>query len=127
MREVDRYGYGALPRFAIELALEEAIVNAIKHGNRCDHSKHLNLMATVGPKQAEITVEDEGAGFDRCCVPDPRTDENLEKSTGRGLLLIESYMNSVKWSNNGRRITMIRRNDASECPKGCDAATAVKH
>jgi len=126
MEEVDRCGYRPLPRFAIQLALEEAIVNAIKHGNCYDCGKNIYLTATVTSEQTEIVVEDEGRGFSRCCVPDPRSEENLHKCSGRGILLIESYMNSVKWSNRGRRITMVRRNDDSDCPKGCDAADAVK-
>jgi serine/threonine-protein kinase RsbW len=119
IQEAMRQGYAPLPCFAIQLALEEAIVNAIKHGNHYDQTKRIYLQAKVGPEETEITVEDEGKGFDRCEVPDPRCDENLEKCSGRGILLIESYMNSVKWSNRGRRVTMVRRNDLNDCPRGC--------
>ena len=53
-----------------------------------------------------------GSGFDRSSVPDPTEEENLEKCSGRGILLMEAYMNSVKWSNKGRRVKMIKRNEA---------------
>jgi serine/threonine-protein kinase RsbW len=62
------------------------------------------------PARAEIIIEDEGPGFDRKGVPDPTSDENLEKCSGRGILLIESYMDEVKWTNRGRRLKMVKRN-----------------
>ncbi|HUB27845.1 MAG TPA: ATP-binding protein [Tepidisphaeraceae bacterium] len=97
--------------FAIKLALEEALLNAIKHGNRQDNSKQVHVRITITPRQTEIIIEDQGPGFDRSTVPDPTLDENLEKCTGRGILLIESYMNKVQWSRGGRRLRMIRKND----------------
>lgn len=111
MEEVERQQYAPASVFAIKLALEEAIINAIKHGNKHDPAKSVHVEARISPQSAEISVEDEGPGFDRICVPDPRRDENLHKCSGRGILLIEAYMNSVKWSNRGRRITMFRTND----------------
>lgn len=111
MEEVERLGYAPASVFAIKLAVEEAVINAIKHGNKYDLGKKVHIEAQISPEQAEISVEDEGPGFERCCVPDPRRDENLRKCSGRGILLIEAYMSSVSWSNRGRRITMIRTND----------------
>lgn len=116
MDEVEHLGYAPGPLFAIKLALEEAVVNAIKHGNKYDPRKKVFIEAKVSPRCTEIVVEDEGPGFNRCCVPDPRCDENLQKCSGRGILLIEAYMTSVKWSNHGRRITMTRTNDAEASP-----------
>lgn len=110
MAEVERLAYCEAALFAIKLGLEEAIVNAIKHGNKFDPAKKVFIQAEISPTEARITVEDEGPGFDRCAVPDPRADANLEKCSGRGILLIESYMTGVEWSNRGRRLTMMRRN-----------------
>ena len=93
--------------FAIKLSLEEALINAIKHGNRLDPNKKVTLWANVMPGRAEIIIEDEGNGFDRNGVPDPRIEENLEKCSGRGIFLIESYMREVEWSNGGRRLRMV--------------------
>lgn len=109
--EVTRYKYNSDSLFAIKLALEEAFVNAIKHGNKLDPNKHVYVEALVGPSQTEIIIEDEGPGFERSSVPDPTAPENLEKCSGRGILLIESYMTSAAWSHNGRRLHMIKRND----------------
>ena len=96
--------------FAIKLALEEAMINAIKHGNKLDVSKHVYVKAKITGALAEFVIEDEGPGFERCAVPDPTLIENLEKCSGRGIMLIEAYMNSVEWSNRGRRLRMIKRN-----------------
>jgi serine/threonine-protein kinase RsbW len=109
--EVERLAYCESAMFAIRLGLEEAIVNAIKHGNKFDLAKKVYVQAEISAAVAKITVEDEGPGFDRCEVPDPRADANLEKCSGRGILLIESYMHGVEWGNRGRRITMMRRNE----------------
>ena len=107
MNEVLKHNFGTETVFAIRIALEEAIVNAIKHGNRQDPSKKVFVEAKVTPKRAEITIEDQGEGFKRSCVPDPTAEENLYKCSGRGVLLIESYMDSV-WSRGGRRVRMVK-------------------
>jgi serine/threonine-protein kinase RsbW len=110
MAEVERLGYCEAARFAIKLSLEEAVVNAIKHGNQLDGNKKVFIEAEIWPDQARVSVEDQGPGFDRQLVPDPRCDENLEKCSGRGILLIEAYMTGVQYSKRGRRLTMWRRN-----------------
>jgi serine/threonine-protein kinase RsbW len=107
--EVDRLGFNANNAFAIKLALEEALINAIKHGNKLDPAKHVIIEARVTPALVEIVIEDEGAGFDRSKIPDPLADENLEKCSGRGILLIESYMSEAEWTKGGRRLRMVMR------------------
>ena len=91
--------------------MEEALVNAIKHGNKLDPDKRVMIDATISPNEAEISIEDEGPGFDRGSVPDPLAEENLEKPSGRGILLIESYMSQVKWDHGGRRVRMVKKNN----------------
>ena len=105
------HGYKDQSLFAIKIALEEALVNAIKHGNKLDPSKHVTIEAAISAAQAEISIEDEGPGFDRGSVPDPLAEENLEKASGRGILLIESYMSQVTWDHGGRRLRMVKRNE----------------
>ena len=112
--EVERAGYDADAQFAVKLALEEALINAIKHGNQLDPGKRVHVEWQVTPQTIEITIEDEGPGFDRRSVPDPTTRENLEKLTGRGILLIESFMHKVEWSNQGRRLRLVRYHTPSE-------------
>jgi serine/threonine-protein kinase RsbW len=112
LQEVSRHGYDSHSQFAIRLALEEGLINAIKHGNRFDPKKKVQVEYRIGPKQLEVIIEDEGPGFERHGVPDPTLDENVEKCSGRGILLMEAYMNSVQWSRNGRRVHMIKKNES---------------
>ncbi len=111
LQEVARFNFDTQSHFAVKLALEEAIINAIKHGNRQDPKKKVHIDYTINAQQLEIIVEDEGPGFSREGVPDPTLDENIEKCSGRGILLIEAYMNSVFWSRGGRRLHMIKKNE----------------
>jgi serine/threonine-protein kinase RsbW len=110
LADVQRHGFSSDNTFAIRIALEEAMVNAIKHGNRLDASKKVHIESRVSPKRVEITIEDEGPGFDRSTIPNPTVDDNLERPSGRGILLIESYMDGVHWSRGGRRLRMVKEN-----------------
>jgi serine/threonine-protein kinase RsbW len=105
---VEKAGFAGRELFGIKLALLEAIANAIRHGNKQDPAKHVHIEARISPKKVEFLIEDEGPGFDRRGVPDPTADENLEKCSGRGILLIESYMSRVWWDRGGRRLRMIK-------------------
>lgn len=105
------HGFGETCLFALKIAVEEALVNAIKHGNKQDKDKQVKVEASISLKRAEITIEDEGPGFDRTSVPDPLAEENLEKPSGRGILLIESYMSQVSWDHGGRRLRMVKNAD----------------
>ncbi|CAN5683228.1 hypothetical protein BH09PLA1_BH09PLA1_35330 [soil metagenome] len=109
--DVKRHGYGHESTFAIKLALEEVLINAIKHGNKFDQNKKVHVESNVTRDEAEIIIEDEGPGFERVEVPDPTLSENLTKCSGRGILLIEAYMTSVEYSNRGRRVRMVKKND----------------
>ena len=108
--DLQRHGFSADATFAIRIALEEALVNAIKHGNAADPDKKIHVEARVTAKRAEITIEDEGPGFDRAAIPDPTLEENLHKCSGRGIHLIEAYMDNVQWSRGGRRLKMVKEN-----------------
>jgi len=97
--------------FAIRLALEEGITNAIKHGNGLNPAKKVRIKATITDKRFEMTIEDEGPGFAKSKVPDPTANHNLGRPSGRGILLIESYMTSARWELGGRRLWMTRENN----------------
>lgn len=109
MAAVAQHGFDDDASHAIRLALEEALINAIKHGNGGDTSKKVTVDATVTDKVAEFTITDQGKGFDRADVPDPTDEANLEKTSGRGLLLIETYMTDVKYRDKGRTLWMRRK------------------
>lgn len=94
--------------FAVHLALEEAIVNAIKHGNRNDPGKWVSVRYEVSGNRAVVEVEDQGAGFDWSHVPDPTAPENLERSSGRGVLMMRHFMTWVRFNERGNCVTMCR-------------------
>jgi serine/threonine-protein kinase RsbW len=99
--------------FAIKMAVEEALVNAIKHGNQMDPEKTVRGNYVLGSERFEVRITDEGPGFNPDDVPDPTAPENLERPCGRGLLLIRYYMSSVTFQDNGRTIVMHKaRNGA---------------
>jgi serine/threonine-protein kinase RsbW len=104
-------GFDEAQVFAIKLALEEALTNAIKHGNRMDPSKQVTIDYTVTDRAVRITVCDEGGGFSPERVPDPTADVNLEKPTGRGVMLIRAYMTEVHFNRAGNCITMVKRRE----------------
>lgn len=94
--------------FAIKLALEEALVNAIKHGNQLDLAKAVRVSYAVTAERFEVQVADEGPGFDPHEVPDPTAPENLERPCGRGLLLMRHYMTEVAYHDRGRAVRMSK-------------------
>lgn len=109
--EAERLGYSSHSIFALRLALEEVLINAIKHGNRFDPDKVVHVDVSITSAEVVITVEDEGPGFHRGSVPDPRLEENLERCSGRGILLVEAYMTRVEYGKGGRRIRMTKKNE----------------
>ncbi len=90
----------------ILIATTEAVVNAVKHGNRLDSSKFIFLDATVGNGLLEICVKDEGLGFDFTNLPDPTLPENLLKFSGRGIYLIKSLSDGIEFLEGGTLIKM---------------------
>jgi serine/threonine-protein kinase RsbW len=94
--------------FSIKLALEEALVNAIKHGNQMDRTKKVTVAYRVRPDHFEVVISDEGPGFDPSDVPDPTQVENLERPCGRGLMLMRHYMSEVHYNERGNSVTMSK-------------------
>ncbi len=94
--------------FAVHLALEEAFINAIKHGNKLVPTKAVKIDYAVESDKVEICMTDEGEGFDPEVIPDPRYGDNLYKPAGRGMLLMRSFMDVVEYSKQGNSVRMIR-------------------
>lgn len=105
LRELD---YDDDHLFAVRLAFEEALINAMKHGNRFDPARSVRVWYRILPERVEIRVADEGAGFDPGAVPDPTADENLEKPCGRGIMLMRCYMDKVEFSPRGNEVLMVK-------------------
>jgi serine/threonine-protein kinase RsbW len=105
--------YGEREVFAVKLALEEALVNAIKHGNRLDPLKQVHIQFSVSSERFDVRIVDEGPGFNPDDVPDPTAPENLERPCGRGLLLMRHYMSHVEYGDNGRAVHMSKIRNSS--------------
>jgi serine/threonine-protein kinase RsbW len=112
MAELKRCGYDDDTIFAIKLAFEEAVTNAVKHGNCGDRSKRVHIRYFVDPHRVVFMVRDEGCGFCPDDVPDPTADENLERPSGRGLMLMQSYMTKVYYSKTGNEVWLLKENPA---------------
>lgn len=97
---------------AIDLAVRESVANAVKHGNRFDENKQVEVTLAKIDDGLQITVRDFGAGFSIDDIPDPTNPENLLKANGRGILFMRSFMDEVEWSNatgGGMMVTMLKK------------------
>lgn len=92
MKEAAKLGFEEEEQQQIGMAVRECMVNAVVHGNRYNKKKHVHLEIGGSPKQLQITIGDEGEGFDMSSLPDPTAPENLLRQSGRGLLLIRAFM-----------------------------------
>jgi serine/threonine-protein kinase RsbW len=114
MRFITRFRGAEGNNFEIELALREALVNAVVHGNHNDPRKHVyvNCRCTTDG-QVSITVEDEGNGFEHGTVPDPTSPDNRKRTHGRGIYLIRTLMDEVNFEQGGSVVHMRKRASAS--------------
>jgi serine/threonine-protein kinase RsbW len=110
MAELHRCGYENDTIFAIKLAFEEAVTNAVKHGNCWDANKQVQIHYHVDRQRVVIMVRDEGCGFAPDQVPDPTRDENLERPCGRGIMLMGAYMTKVCYCGSGNEVWMLKEN-----------------
>ena len=94
--------------FAIRLALDEAISNAIRHGNEGEPSRRVTIQYRITHDGFEGSVADEGPGFEPHAIPDPTQDEYLERPTGRGLMLMHAYMTTVRFNPRGNQVTLYK-------------------
>jgi serine/threonine-protein kinase RsbW len=90
--------------FAVHMALEEALINAIKHGNRLDASKPVKVLVRIHQYIFYARIQDQGPGFDPDAVPDPSDDANLDKTSGRGVALIKNFVDFVEYNSAGNAV-----------------------
>lgn len=105
---VKRSGLGDDAAFGIDMAVREAVTNAVLHGNRKDEAKTVEIEFKSLPSAIEITVRDRGEGFDPGSVPDPTEAQNLLKTSGRGILFMRTFMDEVQWSHHPEGGTVVR-------------------
>lgn len=109
LEEVSSHGYDENVTFAIKLALEEAITNAFRHGNKCDPDKSITVSYSVTNQHVEIEIADEGEGFEPSKVPDPTLPEFIDRPHGRGIMLMRSYLDEVTFNKWGNIVRLVKR------------------
>lgn len=110
-KRVEKLGVVDANQSNLFVALDEAFVNAVKHGNKFNAQKLVRITAELTSTEASFTVEDEGEGFDVNAIPDPLDPANLFKTSGRGVLFIYNIMDEVIYNERGNRLTMVKKSD----------------
>jgi serine/threonine-protein kinase RsbW len=110
LAEVFTCGYCETAAFAIKLALEEAMTNAVRHGNCSDPTKRVHVHYRVTPERTEIVIRDEGCGFQPELVPDPTAPENIDRPSGRGIMLMRAYLDEVEYTDGGKVVRLVKLN-----------------
>ncbi|MEZ5306456.1 MAG: ATP-binding protein [Pyrinomonadaceae bacterium] len=111
IKRVEKLGVVNPERSNLFVALDEAFVNAVKHGNKFDNTKLVQISVEIRPGTATFTIEDEGEGFDVATIPDPTDPQNLFKTSGRGVMFIYNIMDEVTYNQRGNRLTMVKHQD----------------
>jgi serine/threonine-protein kinase RsbW len=109
---VNRSGIDENAAFGIDMAVREAVTNAVLHGNKQDETKFVELTFTSFSGALEIKVHDQGPGFNPEAVPDPTKDENILKTSGRGIFFMRNFMDEVDWvirPEGGTTVRMVKR------------------
>ena len=125
LQKIEECHFSRECRFAVKLALEEALTNAVKHGNGNDATKKLVVRSYVDQQRVVIAIRDQGSGFAPKAVPDPTADENLERPNGRGIMLMQAYMTRVWFNDQGNEVWMLKiKQDAPADTSRCDTDCA---
>ena len=109
---IGRSGISDDAAFGIDMAVREAVTNAVLHGNRQDENKTVDIVLKSSPDAVEISVHDQGPGFNPEDVPDPTASENLLKTSGRGIFFMRTFMDEVDWlirPEGGTTVRMLKR------------------
>jgi serine/threonine-protein kinase RsbW len=106
LERLKKLGWDGRDLFGVEMALEESLSNAIRHGNRLDESKQVDVDCRLSRDRFWLRVKDQGNGFRPQAVPDCTADENLECIGGRGLALMKAYMTNVEYNDRGNCVTL---------------------
>lgn len=91
----------------IMIAVTESVNNAIKHGNKEDKNKNVNLSLILKENEVRFVIEDQGPGFDFTLLYDPTLPENIDKPGGRGIFLMKHLSDEVHFADNGRKVELV--------------------
>lgn len=120
MAALESAGWAGRDLFHIQMAIEEAVVNAIEHGNKRDAEKQVHVLFHVFQDRAEMSVTDQGSGFDHQHIADPTEEERLEQPRGRGVMLIRELMSEAKYNDKGNSVWMLKRRTPDEPSDSAD-------
>ena len=107
----ERIGFDEDARLDLGLAVREAMVNAVVHGNKYSADKKIELSVQSSPDSVRVVITDQGAGFEVKGVPDPLAEQNLMKTSGRGLLMMQTYVDELsvrKAARGGTEVIMVK-------------------
>jgi serine/threonine-protein kinase RsbW len=105
---ISSVGLGEEIAFGVDMAVREAVTNAVLHGNKQELAKTVEVTLLNSASALEITVRDHGTGFDPGNVPDPTDPQNLMKTSGRGILFMRTFMDEVQWLRHDEGGTVVR-------------------
>jgi serine/threonine-protein kinase RsbW len=114
LTQLGAHGWPPADVFAVHLAVEEAIVNAIVHGNKLDLAKKVHVECEVSADRVRVAIADEGPGFDPGSVPDCTSDERLEAPSGRGVMLMRSFMTTIEYNAAGNAVVLEKVREPAE-------------
>jgi serine/threonine-protein kinase RsbW len=120
-------GFDEDEQYKIGMAVREVLINALEHGNRGDLDKPIGLRFSLHGDRLEVEVRDQGQGFDLAAVPDPRDDEHLLKTSGRGLFLARCFVDDLRveaGSNDGAKVVLTKHYNSHH--KSAASSTAQK-
>lgn len=122
LAQLGSFGWEQSDIFGVHLAAEEAVVNAILHGNQLDPAKKVHVACEVSARHVRIRVTDEGPGFKPETVPDCTRDDRLDMPGGRGLLLMRSFMTTIEYNDRGNSVLLEKDLDAPPADPPPDAS-----
>ncbi|MDO4575638.1 MAG: ATP-binding protein [Planctomycetia bacterium] len=108
LQQLEEYGWEQKDVFAIHLSIEEAIVNAIRHGNQSNNRLAVQVHVEISPARFLISIADEGEGFNPDAIPDPTLEDFLDRPCGRGVKLMRSFMTTVSFNKRGNQVTLVK-------------------
>ena len=100
--------------FGVHLAVDEALINAIVHGNGLDAAKRVRFSCRISPRKIRVEIIDEGPGFDPDGLPDPTAPDRLECPSGRGVMLMRAFMSRVEFRNRGNHVVLEKSRAAQD-------------
>ena len=114
LAQLGAHGWPEADVFAVHLAVGEAIVNAIVHGNKLDPAKKVHVVCEVSADRVLVSIADEGPGFDPAGIPDCTADDRLEAPGGRGVMLMRSFMTRIEYNPAGNAVVLEKRRPPPE-------------